>query len=156
MHGVKDQCALDQAALQCKEASVKTLLEKGADLHRSSALQIVAGSRGVGPQYISMMAFLLDRGANINALYHQGSPEYFERVKDKEPLGTALHHAARRGRKDRVQFLLDRGADPNVRDTAGRLPVDSVNVRDETGIQDLLASRTTSREGDVSTSAVGG
>ncbi|KAI9884118.1 MAG: hypothetical protein M1823_004089 [Watsoniomyces obsoletus] len=145
LHGTKNQCALDQAALHLKQTSVEMLLNHGADLDRSSGLHIVAGARYIGTEYVSMLGFLLDRGAKINQLEHQASPEYFEKVKDQQPLGTPLHYAARRGRKDRVEFLLDRGADPNIRDTAGRLPVDSVRVSDQTGIQELLASRTKSQ-----------
>lgn len=140
---------LDQAALKCDEASVRLLLQRGAKLELSSALQTVAYARHTGAKYISMMAFLLDQGADINARKHQGDPEYFERVKDKEALGTALHYAARRGHGDRVRFLLDRGADPNIPDTAGRLPVDTICERDETGILDLLGSCTKPRTGDA-------
>jgi ankyrin repeat protein len=37
---------------------------------------------------------------------------------------TALHYAASCGHADVVQFLLDNGADPNVTDIDGALPID--------------------------------
>lgn len=50
-------------------------------------------------------AFLLERGANIDAI-----PFGFDYA------GTGLHYAAHRGRRDTVEFLLKRGADPTVKD----------------------------------------
>ncbi|MHC5539167.1 ankyrin repeat domain-containing protein, partial [Singulisphaera rosea] len=57
---------------------------------------------------------LLDRGAPINLI-----PAGFDYA------GTALHYAAIRGRREMVDVLLERGADPNVRDAKiGKWPED--------------------------------
>jgi ankyrin repeat protein len=57
---------------------------------------------------------LLDRGADLNAI-----PAGFDFA------GTPLHYAALRGHRDTVDWLLERGADPSLRDTKiGNLPED--------------------------------
>lgn len=65
-------------------------------------------------------------------------PEYFDQMKKhtRISLGTPLHNAAFRGGRERVQFFLERGADPNVLNTHG-FPA-SANEYDETGIEELL------------------
>ncbi len=49
-----------------------------------------------------MVRLLLDRGADVNVIYPDGS--------------TALHAAARQGYKGIVQLLLEKGADTRVKD----------------------------------------
>ncbi|KAI9800272.1 MAG: hypothetical protein M1833_003386 [Piccolia ochrophora] len=93
---------------------VGLLLDRGADLGQSNALH-AAAKRADG---IPMMAYLLDRGFDINALEHQANPTYFETFKQ---LGhkTALQIVARKGRIGHVRFLLDRGADRTIKDSRG-------------------------------------
>ena len=50
---------------------------------------------------ISLVVYLLERGADVNALGSNGS--------------TSLHEAAKRGREDVVRVLLERGAKTRVR-----------------------------------------
>jgi uncharacterized protein len=60
------------------------------------------------------MQELRDRGGDINAI-----PAGFDFA------GTPLHYAAIRGRRETVAWLLERGADPRIRDTKiGKLPED--------------------------------
>jgi ankyrin repeat protein len=58
---------------------------------------------------------LLDLGADVRALYHQGDG-YFGIAKDS----TALHVAAWRARPGTVKLLIERGAPVGQRDAAGR------------------------------------
>jgi hypothetical protein len=60
--------------------------------------------------------------------------EVRERVSDDDRLleareedGTALHHAALHGKRDIVELFLDRGADPEAADSAGRTPIEWAN-----------------------------
>ena len=147
IHGAKDECPLCTAASVGNIAVVDLLLQHGAKIDYSNALQGVAGARKEDSECIPMMAYLLDHGANVNALEHQSNPEYFERMKShpRISIGTALHCAAYRGSKERVQFLLDRGADPQVRDSRNFTAADSVNEYDEMGIAELLETWTTTR-----------
>lgn len=138
-HGSKNECPLDTAASGCHLGSVKLLLEYGAKLDDSNALHAVAGSREDDSPCLEMMAFLLDHGADINALEHQGNPEYKERRKG-QAFGTALHRAAQKGKKERVRFLLERGADPSALNSQGIDVAGWVTENDEEGIADLLKS----------------
>lgn len=117
LHGARNLSPLDTAAYSSTIAVIALLLEHGAKLQNSNALH--AATRR--PNGIPMMAYLLDRGFDINAIEHQYSPEYFERMK-VHGFGTALHSAVRKGKKDRIQFLLDRGADREIRSTGGKTP----------------------------------
>lgn len=138
-HGSKNECPLDTAASGCHLGSVKLLLEYGAKLNDSNALHAVAGSREDDSPCLEMMAFLLDHGADINALEHQGNPEYKERRKG-QAFSTALHRAAQKGKKERVRFLLERGADPSALNSQGIDVAGWVTENDEEGIADLLKS----------------
>jgi hypothetical protein len=58
-----------------------------------------------------MMTYILDLGFNINAFNISKRPA----TTRSSVIGTALHVAAKGGYVDRVRFLLDRGADRNMR-----------------------------------------
>lgn len=119
-------------------AVVDLLLQYGAKIEQSKALHVAAPSRKDDSECIPMMEYLLDHGADINALKHQSNPEYLERMKTNKRLafGNPLHCAAKCGKKKRVKFLLERGADQGVRNTKGWTPADWVNEDDETGISE--------------------
>jgi len=55
---------------------------------------------------IEAARLLLQKGAEIDAI-----PPGFDYA------GTGLHYAALRGHRQMVEFLLDQGADPNIKDT---------------------------------------
>jgi hypothetical protein len=73
----------------------RALIDKGGALHLLS-------KRGDA----TAVAWLLDHGANPNALWAHGDAEV-----------TPLHLAAAQGHADIVRLLLDAGADPRIRDT---------------------------------------
>jgi len=97
---------LDCAASSGTPSIISKLLEYGAKLNDSNALQ----SATMGPTGIPMMGFILDCGFDINAFDVSRKPPATRRR-----IGTALHVAARYGHRDRVQFLLDRGANRDIR-----------------------------------------
>ncbi len=52
-------------------------------------------------------------------------------VNQKDKAGrTALHHAAKAGEITKIRLLLEHGADPHLKDKAGRLPVDVARYTD--------------------------
>jgi ankyrin repeat protein len=92
---------LDSAACKGTTTTISLLLKHGAKLDESNALQAAA----IGSLGIPMMEYLLDCGFDINAFDVSKKP-----VLTRGGIGTALHMAAKEGYKDRVQFLLERGA----------------------------------------------
>lgn len=141
LHGPKNECALDTASNGLHIGAVELLLRHGAKLERSNALHAVAGTRrSADVDCIPMLAYLLDHGAEINALEHKFDPEYFDRIKTHpwRASGTALHRAAFRGKMETVKFLLERGADPKVKNTLGWMASGAVNEYDESGLEELL------------------
>ena len=52
--------------------------------------------------------------------------------------GTALHMATKRGLEDQVRFLIDAGAEINIRDQNGRTPLAYPLKRGYTAIVNLL------------------
>lgn len=137
VHGSKNECPLDTAAAGCHFGSVQLLLEHGAKLDHSNALHAAAVSREDDSACIQMMVYLLDHGADINALEHQGNPQYRERRKG-HAFGTALHSAAQKGKKERVRFLLEKGADPSVLNSKGIDVAGWVTENDEERVAELL------------------
>jgi ankyrin repeat protein len=112
---------LMRAAKAADAATMKLLLDKGADANRAmkngtTALMVAASrpSRAAGgaPKTLEALTVLLDRGADVNAATPDGT--------------TALHQTI--GRPDEViRFLVARGARLDAKDKYGRTPLDVAN-----------------------------
>jgi ankyrin repeat protein len=80
---------------------------------------------------LSLVNLLLDHGADVNGRRGDGM--------------TALHAAAYRGLTDVIRLLLERGADPSIRATAGahaaQTPLDTAVSQQQTAAASLLRSR---------------
>jgi uncharacterized protein len=109
---------LMRAAKASNSAFIGMLLEKGADpnlrlRNQTTALMIAASrsGRNLGPEQatIDAMTLLLAKGADVSAVNDNGE--------------TALHLAVGRG-DGLVKFLAARGAPLDVKDKAGRTPLD--------------------------------
>ena len=70
------------------------------------------------------VAFLLGKGANINAKSRDG--------------GTALHGAAFLGHIETVNLLLSKGADPNIRNNKGETPLDASSSEWNDGLRGIV------------------
>ena len=91
--------------------SARLLLKAGANVNDKAADGISALVLAAHSGHTPLVAFLLDRGADVNA----ADVGY-----------TALHAAVLRGDMDMIKTLLARGADPNARLTKGtRAPRDT-------------------------------
>lgn len=101
--------AVEVAVLQSTEEIVRILVSHGAVLAQTEALQLAAALGRLG-----MIRCLLDEGADVNGMLDPDSA--FGDPTD----GSALHSAANGGHYDTVKFLLERGADSGLQDTAGQ------------------------------------
>lgn len=141
------------ATLSYDEDAIKLLLAHGAEVDLPNVFQITplmaaasmsgSGRGGVGSaiagggsrqgdiqdRVIRTMDLLLDAGANINARVTDSrtrTAKLTAYIQGRDHEGkTALFGAAEAGWDRVVKHLLDRGADPTVRDAAGKTALDS-------------------------------
>lgn len=139
------------AALSYDDESIKALLAHGAEVDVPNVFQITplmaaagmsGSSRGgvgsalggarravdVQDRAIKTIDLLLNAGANINARVigsHTHTAKLVAYVQGRDHEGqTALFAAAEAGWDRVVKHLIDRGADPNLRDGGGKLALD--------------------------------
>ncbi|KAI0867234.1 ankyrin [Hypoxylon argillaceum] len=111
-------------------AIVDLLISSGALLKDSNALHNALTTIESDDECKSMMEILINRGFDINALSFSNQPSFQERN-----LSTPLHwavrkHCARRGRRKmlvRIEWLLEHGADLEIKDSKGRAPIDDAS-----------------------------
>jgi hypothetical protein len=134
------------ATLSWDDVAIRALLEHHAEVDAPNDFQITplmaasgmsgsARSGGDGPQRedvqvraVRVIDLLLDNGANINARVtnsrtHTAKLVAYVQGRDHEGQ-TALFAAAESGWGDVVKHLLSRGADPTLRDAAGKTALD--------------------------------
>jgi uncharacterized protein len=143
------------ATIRQDHEAMAALLAHGAEVDLNNVLQmtplmIAAGMRGTGraggggaggsvgaggdPQAraIKSIDLLLDAGADVNARVtdsrtHTAKIMAYVQGRDQEGR-TALFAAAEAGNDKVVKHLLDRGADPTVRDAAGKTALDAARA----------------------------
>jgi ankyrin repeat protein len=119
---------LHLAAAFADEATVRTLVDRGADVHqisqtpmRNQALHaVLALSKDAG-----VVRLLRERGADVNAVQTAGY--------------RPLHSAAVAGREDLVRMLLDAGADKTARCDRGKTAADYARERGHAELAALLS-----------------
>lgn len=107
---------LDVAAANSTPEVFNLLVQHGANLEDSDALHAAAGAGEPKSGRIEIMAFLLDTvSMDINAIAKYGPPAGRGLGR-----GTPLHSAAFVQNRERIEFLLARNADVDVRNTLGQ------------------------------------
>lgn len=91
------------AASVSSVAVVDILFEHGATKGNGLALHMAAG-RGADDERIPMMAHLIELGYDVNA---------DDKVRKNHAIGTPLQYAVMAGSLAKVEFLLQKGADPH-------------------------------------------
>lgn len=117
--GPRGFSTLDIAALCGPLGTVKLLLEHGATVGPSSAA-LHAAAQGDTPDRIPIMAYLVEKGADINGLATD-YPAPSEAIHSGRK-GTPLHTAAKWGNREAEEWLLEYGADPEARNEVGETP----------------------------------
>jgi len=92
----------------------KLLLERGAKLDGTYCLHAAAGGQGRG-EPIKIMEYLInERDFDVNEIEFVHEKKIMpEEWKDRR-YGTPLHYAAAWGFEDRFEYLLSKGADPQI------------------------------------------
>jgi ankyrin repeat protein len=100
------QCASQQSLQQMQQVNSRTVAD---------ALQEAMSQRGFANKFTAVQGVLSQ---------HYGSPDLRTALNLQNRFGqTLLHYAARKGRGDIVQALLDAGANPDVQDNEGWTPL---------------------------------
>jgi ankyrin repeat protein len=107
--------ALDIAAMHATPEIAGLLLEHGAQLKGSHALK-----RATYYGRLDMMTYLLAQGADINDIPES---EYVADAERQAGMGTALHEAVKNGQADAARLLLEKGANPDLKNSLGRTPL---------------------------------
>ena len=143
------------ATLSYDNVAIKTLLAHGAEVDLPNVFQItplmaaaaMSGSaRGFGPgppsgdaqaRILATIDLLLDAGANINARVtdsHTHTAKMVAYIQGRDHEGqTALFSAAEAGWDKVVKHLVERGADPTVRDASNKTALDYARAPRPTG-----------------------
>jgi len=118
-NGQQGNCTMLECAVYSSEIPIITaLLDAGAEIENRSTLSIAAS---LGME--NVISFLLEKGASIDALPNNDDYTYSVGY-EMEGVRNALGDAAWQGYPEVVKFLLDRGADPTIKDTKGRTALD--------------------------------
>lgn len=134
-YGKPGSTILDVAAANSTPAVFELLMAHGARLEDSDALHSAVGEREKRPGRVEMAAYLLDLGMQINALGRREYP-----VSRRIGRGTPLHAAVTTQDIDRIDFLLRKGADTDVRNTLGQTPLEYAIAKTFTASEAFLRS----------------
>lgn len=100
---------------------LSVLVSKGARLDGSRALYAAACSKR--SEQTSILGFLIDQGMDVNSLELELPWTVAQHLRPTVK-GTALHAAEKFGHRHLVKYLLERGADPEVRNSEGMTPAE--------------------------------
>lgn len=113
------------------------LFSRGGDIKRGQLLHNAVFRDS--PDVIELTGLLLDMGASINEIQYENHPQAFgERYAFG--LGTPLHYAAGEGKVELASYLLQRGADPSIRNTRGRTVIETAEFRQQSEVVRILKS----------------
>lgn len=111
---------LHYAAREGQLESARLLLDAGAEIDQRNPDDITPLIMAIGNGHAGVARFLVERGADINASDWYGRTPLWSAVEDRNQdinNGTLEHMVDREPLLGLVEFLLERGADPNPRTT---------------------------------------
>ena len=153
-----DDTALIVASDHGKESIVQLLLEKGADVNKTSSDGYTALFKAVDKGYADVVDTLIRAGADVNITgrYNKITPIYTAAMKgfpecldlvlkagadvnsSFEDCGTALYAAAEKGHDQCVELLIESGADVNTSIANGSTPLIKAALLEEERTLHLL------------------
>lgn len=134
-------CRLDLTPMSfaIQKASLRTinlLFSRGGDVEKG---QLIHHAIERGEDVIEVLNLLLQKGASLNArMYENHRPSW--NLQFYKGLGTALHRAVVLGKTDIACYLLQKGADPYLKDSKGRTVLDCAIHYNHPEIVELLQS----------------
>ena len=151
--------ALFQSAYNGNLADVQVQIAKGASVNYADKEQRTALILAANNGHTAVVEFLYGKGADINAIDHGGMTALMYtakrsfnetaafllnngaqvNVRSRKKGITALMLASGWDNKDLVQMLLDKGADPTIRDNFGGTAAIYAQKRGNTAIVDMLS-----------------
>lgn len=117
--------------------TIRLLFDHGGDINRGQLLHHAARREGPESDVIELMELLLSKGAPINGIQYANHPVSYSQLFPFS-LGTPLHYAVAEGRLKVVAYLLEKGADPSIKDTKGRTAAEVAKFRGKDEVLPLL------------------
>lgn len=128
---------MNAAAMRSSLSVIKLLREHGGRVNHGvlqSAVKTTESGR------VEVLEYLVEEGAVIDEVEYEWEPEIFKRHWARE-FGTALHHAAKRGNVEMVNFLLVNGARQDIKDSKGRTPMQYAQANGHDNVVAILGQR---------------
>ena len=148
-HGAKvGSTILDVAAANATPTIFDLLIAHGARLADSDALHSAAGEREKRPGRVEMMAHLLSLDFDINAMGRRDYPP-----SRRIGRGTPLHASVHTQQTDRINFLVQRGASLEIRNTLGQTPLEYAVAKGFATSEAVLRSAEEAAHGNAASNA---
>ncbi|KGO74683.1 hypothetical protein PITC_082920 [Penicillium italicum] len=122
------QCVIDLTPLSLAVESapisvIHLILSRGGNVQKGQLLHHAIERRS---DAFEVLKLLIEKGAPINATVHEDYPSWA--LFQFMGLGTPLHRASQLGKVDLVRYLLSKGANQDIKDIKGRIPLECAQM----------------------------
>jgi ankyrin repeat protein len=129
---------MSDAMCRASFVTIHMLFARGADIRQGQLLHNAVLRDGPEHEVIELVELLLGKGATINEIQYENHPQTFAELQDFL-LGTPLHYAAQAGKEMVVSYLLNKGADPLIRNTKGRTVIEAAGHTNQSAVVQMLS-----------------